>query len=532
MEFLSLALLLAAISVIVYYYCFVRKNFNLFQEHGILHVPPSPLVGNFGPLIRGKENIYDTIQRIYDIHPDAKYVGIFEFLTPVIIIRDLDLIKSITMKNFDQFPDHRPMFCKRVDPMLGEMLFIMDGEQWKEHRNMLSPTFTSSKIKTMFLQMSECAKRFAHHLSKLPEKEREMEMKALLTRYTNDVIAACIYGVNVDSIKEPRNVFYMYGRVGATLIGLKKNFKIMVHRNMPWLATLLRLNVLEKHIAKFFTDLVVETVEERERNGTTHSDLIQLMMDTRNKKESGKKTLTVQNMANHAFSFFFGGFDTVAAQTCVLLHMLVENPEVQQRLQQEIDETLESNNGQLSYEVIQEMKYLDAVINEILRLHPIAVFIDRMCVKSFELPPALPGDMPFTVKPGMNVWIPVKSIHHDPKYYDDPEKFKPERFLDNGKSIISSGAYFPFGIGPRICIGNRFALIEMKVLICHILAVCDVKAGSKTGIPLEFEKGVFNATAKTGFWLKIEPRKYSYHSDQINGLVNNDVINGACKTGI
>lgn len=527
-----MALVLAAISIIAYYYCFVRKNFNLFQEHGILHVPPSPLVGNFGPLIRGKENVHDTIQRIYNIHPDAKYVGIFEFLTPVIMIRDLDLIKSITMKNFDQFPDHRPMFCKSVDPMLGEMLFIMDGERWKEHRNMLSPTFTSSKIKTMFVHMSECAKRFAHHLSKLPEKDRETEMKALLTRYTNDVIAACIYGVNVDSIKEPRNVFYMYGRVGATLIGLKKNLKIMVHRNMPWLANLLRLNILERHVAKFFTDLVVETVEERERNGTTNSDLIQLMMDTRNKKESGKKNLTVQNMANHAFSFFFGGFDTVSSQTCVLLHMLVENPEVQQRLQQEIDETLESNNGQLSYDVIQEMRYLDAVINEILRLHPIAVFIDRMCVKSFELPPALPGDVPFTVKPGMNVWIPVKAIHHDPRYYDEPEKFKPERFLDNGKNIIGSGAYFPFGIGPRICIGNRFALIEMKVLVCHILAVCDIKAGARTGIPLEFEKGVFNATAKTGFWLKIEPRKYSYHSGQINGLVNNHVINGACKTGI
>ncbi|XP_012347837.2 cytochrome P450 9e2 [Apis florea] len=528
MEYLSLVLLLIAITV--YYCCFVRKSFNLFQRHGILHIPPSPIVGNLGPLIRRKENICDTIQRIYNIHPDAKYVGMFEMFNPIIIIRDLDLIKSITMKNFDQFPDHRPMFCKNVDPMLGEMLFFMDGDEWKEHRSLLSPTFTSSKIKIMFLRMSECAKRFVHHLTKLPENEREMEMKELLTRYTNDVIASYVYGVNVDSMEEPSNVFYMYGKVGATLIGLKKNLKLIVHKNMPWLAKLLRLNVLERHVEKFFTDFVVKTIEERERNGTTNPDFIQFMMDLRKKESS--KILTVSNMANHAFTYYFGGFDTVAAQACVLLHMLVENPEVQKRLQQEIDETLESNKGQLSYEVIQEMKYLDAVINEILRLHPIAVFIDRMCVKSFELPPALPDDVPFTVKPGMNVWIPVKAIHHDPKYYDEPEKFKPERFLDNGKSIMSSGAYLPFGIGPRICIGNRFALIEMKVLVCHILAVCDVKAGSRTGIPLEFEKGVFNATAKTGFWLRIEPRKYSYHSDQSNGLVNNDVINGACKTGI
>ena len=193
-----------------------------------------------------------------------------------------------------------------------------------------------------------------------------------------------------------------------------------------------------------------------------------------------------------------------------MAHLLAENPDVQERVQQEIDETLETNNGELTYEAMHEIKYLDAVINEILRLYPIALFIDRLCVKDFELPPARPGDKPFTIKAGMNVWVPVIAIHQDSKYYENPLKFDPGRFYENNKTITNSSAYMPFGLGPRMCIGNRFALTEIKVLLCHVLAKCSIKLAPKTITPLQFEKGVFNVTGKNGFWLAIEPRKSSY----------------------
>ena len=210
-------------------------------------------------------------------------------------------------------------------------------------------------------------------------------------------------------------------------------------------------------------------------------------------------------MANHAFSFFFGGFDTIASQTSIIAHLLAENPDVQERLQQEIDETLKNNNGELTYDAMHEMKYLDAVMNETLRLYPIGSFIDRMYVKDFELPPARPGDKPFIVKAGMNVWIPVSAIHQDPKYYENPLKFDP-RFYEN-KTITNSGAFMPFGLGPRMC--NRFTLTKMKVLLCHVLAKCSIKLAPRTITPLQFKKSVFNATGRNGFWLAIEPRKSS-----------------------
>ncbi|CAD1475349.1 unnamed protein product [Heterotrigona itama] len=386
---------------------------------------------------------------------------------------------------------------------------MLNGDQWKDHRNMLSPTFTSSKIKTMFKLMSECASRFAEHLSNLPEEQRETEMKGLLTKYTNDVIASCVYNASVDSIKEPKNVFYVYGTISTSIVTFKRSLMFLIHRNAPWLAELLQLKLVDSHIAKFFYDQVAETVETRQRTGTRRSDILQLFMDNNKKREPGRE-MTVQDMANHAFSFFFGGFDTVSSQTSIVAHLLAENADVQERVQQEIDETLENNNGELTYDAMHEMKYLDAVISETLRLYPIAPSIDRMCVKDFELPPARPGDKPFTVKAGMNIWIPVSGIHQDPKYYENPLKFDPDRFYENNRTIANSGAYMPFGLGPRMCIGNRFALTEMKVLLCHVLTKCNIKLAPRTITPLQFEKGVINITGKNGFWLAIEPRKSSY----------------------
>ncbi|KAF3430496.1 hypothetical protein E2986_13931 [Frieseomelitta varia] len=503
MDYLPIALSLVA--VIVAFYYFITRNHNFFKKHGIVHVPPTPLFGNMGSFARRQITMPDFVVKIYQMDPKAKYIGFYEFFTPIIVLRDLDLIKAVTIKNAEQFSDHRPQLNKKVDPMLGGMLFMMNGEQWKDHRNMLSPTFTSSKIKTMFKLMSECASRFAEHLSNLPEEQRETEMKGLLTKYTNDVIASCVYNVSIDSVKEPNNVFYMYGRICTTLATFKKSLIILAHRNAPWLVELLQLKIVDSHIAKFFYDQVAETVETRQRTGDRRSDILQLFMDNNKKREPGKE-MTVQDMANHAFSFFFGGFDTVSSQSCIVAHLLAENPDVHKRLQQEIDETLKNNNGELTYDAVHEMKYLDAVINETLRLYPIATLIERMCVKDFELPPARPGDKSFTVKAGMSIWIPVTGIHQDPKYYENPLKFDPDRFYEN-KTVANSNAFLPFGLGPRMCIGNRFALTEMKVLFSHVLAKCNIRLAPRTITPLQFEKGVFSVTGRNGFWLAIEPRK-------------------------
>ncbi|KZC05577.1 Cytochrome P450 9e2, partial [Dufourea novaeangliae] len=503
MDYLSLVVTAVVVFTGLYYYA--RRGLDFFKKHGIPHVPPLPIFGNMGNISFKRETATAFLKKMYNIHPDAKYVGFYEFTNPIVLLRDLDLIKSITIKNFETFPDHRPIIKNEQDSLFGRMLFFKSSEDWKDLRHNMSPVFTSSKIKGMFTHMSNVAVYFSNYMSKIPEKEQEIELKAVLTKYTNDVIATCVFGIGVNSIEDPNNAIYVNGRGVTNFSGPLQYLKFLLIRNWPSLVQLLNIKFVPAKREKYFEDLIVDTMNQREKNGIYRPDMMQYLIEVR-KKSKAERQLTDKDMASQAFGFFFGGYETVASQACSTIHNIVTNPEVQERLQQEIDQILEKTQGQITYDTIVGMEYLDAVLNESLRMYPSSLFLDRVCMQDFELPPTLPGHKPFIAKKGTNVWIPVYAIQTDPNYFEDPEKFNPERFLQDGKRIASSGTFIPFGVGPRSCIGNRFALIEIKVLLFHLFARCDLKPCSRTNIPLKMAKGVLGILSENGFWLKVEPR--------------------------
>lgn len=187
-----------------------------------------------------------------------------------------------------------------------------------------------------------------------------------------------------------------------------------------------------------------------------------------------------------------------------LMHEIAVNPDIQNRLIAEMDGVLKKTNGKLTCETINSMKYLDAVVNETLRLYPILIFLDRVCAKEFELPPAIPNGKEIVVKAGTSICIPVHALHHDSNYYSQPNKFDPDRFL-NGD--VDSFVYMPFGLGPRICIATRFALMEMKVMLFYLVWHCDLESNIKTRIPMVFSKKSYFMTAEGDFWLKLRAKK-------------------------
>jgi len=489
--------LLAGI-IAIYYYFF--KNLNFFKKYGILHIPPLPVVGNMAPIFLRQLSLAELITKIYYLNQDAKYVGCFDGMTPVVMIRDPELIKAIGVKHFEMFPDHRGFVDEDTDPLFSKILFSLRGEKWRNVRTLLTPTFTSSKMKVMFKLMSECAVNFTDFLSELPAGKNVMEMKNCFARYTNDVIATCAFGISVDSMRNPNNEFYVYGKEATTLNALRLYFI----RSMPAVAKMLNVKFVSDHIGRFFKDLVKNTIHTRDTKNIVRPDMLQLMMETRGKKGIGKE-LTIDDMTAYAFGFFFGGFDTVSTLICFVAYEIAVNPDVQAKLHNEVDEILKTN-GELTYNKLNGMQYLDAVINETLRLWPVATFLDRVCAEDFELPPALPGDKPFLLKKGMNVWFPAYGLHRDPKYFEKPDEFYPERFLDENKKDINPYVYIPFGIGPRMCIGNRFALLQTKVVLFHLLARCELKMCTKTTYPMRLSKTSITILADGGFWLKIQAR--------------------------
>jgi len=416
---------------------------------------------------------------------------------PIFLLRDPEIIKSVFVKNFEAFPDRRG-FNDLNEPLLANNLFSLHGQKWRDVRTLLSPSFTSSKMKMMFTLMSECAMEFANFLSTIPVEKSDIDMKDAFTKYTTDVIATCAYGIKINSMKDPTNKFYVYGKEATNIFG----FKFLFLRTFPTLGRIFNVKLISSYISDFFKDVIRTTIATRDAENITRSDMIQLMMDIRGKE--GRRELDIDDMTAQAFIFFFGGFDTTSTAMCFAAHELAVNPDVQNKLRGEIDKILEESNGEVTYETINRFEYLDLVINETLRLYPPIGVLERLCDKSYELPPALPDEKPFTMEKGMTVWIPVYAIHHDAKYYDDPEKFRPERFLDN-KMYHNSPCYLPFGLGPRMCIANRFAMLEVKVLLFHLLARCELKPCAKTMFPIKFtKKGTM--MPENGFWLNVQRR--------------------------
>uniref|UniRef100_A0A6V7HM26 Cytochrome P450 n=1 Tax=Bracon brevicornis TaxID=1563983 RepID=A0A6V7HM26_9HYME len=456
------------------------------------------------PIIFPTIPLVDYIKKAYNIHPDAKYIGFFDFGCPVTVIKDQELIKSITVKHFDSFVNHRGFVDPAEEPFFGNNLFSLHDEKWRAMRNLLSPAFTSSKMKGMFKLMSDCAARYADYFVEQSQKKPlEINSKETFTRYTNDVIATCAFGIEVDSMRHPKNDFYIFGRKGTNFDGLR-SLKFFMVRSFPRFTKLLNIKIIDDDVEVFFTQIVKDTIAMRDEKGIVRPDMIQLMMETRKNEESG--SLNIQEMTAQAFIFFLGGFDTTSTLMCFAAQEVACHPDIQSKLQAEIDEVFEKYNDNPPYEAIQNLAYLDAVLAEALRMYPVAGFLDRVCNREFQLPPALPGKKSVTLKPGDNIWVPVYPMNRDPKIHPNPDVFDPDRFISNGKTPTSAITSLTFGLGPRMCIGNRFALLETKTLFAHILRKCWLKPAKRAIVPIQISNSTIAMTAKGGFWLDIQPR--------------------------
>ncbi|KAK1117082.1 hypothetical protein K0M31_017005 [Melipona bicolor] len=486
---------------IVYYRA--TRNFDFFKKRGIPYAKPVPFVGNMWEALF-QRSFAEIIEKIYNSNPDSKYVGFFEFDTPVLLIRDLDLVKSIAVKNFHHFPNHRLASDPDLDPLFSKNLFSLRGERWKEVRKILTLAFTPNKLKSTFVLLRDCAKDYGDYFASLPaDRSNEIELKDAFTRYANDVSVICVFGIDVNSMREPKNPYYMNMR--AARFGRAQSLRLFAARNFPWLCQLLGIKVFKQRVINFFKFLVVNTILMRDLNRIVRPDLIQSMMESRGKLGPDKE-LTIDDMTAQAFIFFLGGFETASTLMCFATYEIGINDQVQRKLQDEIDQVLEDCNGEVTYEAINGMKYLEAVILESIRMFPPFSATGRACVKPFELPPRVPGAKPYVVQQNDSISIPIYGIQHDPQYYPEPKKFDPDRFYDDPKQMSNSLSFLSFGLGPRMCIGKRFALLETKLLLFHIFAKCDLAPCAKSSIPLKLKRRGFSMTLENGFWLKIQPR--------------------------
>ncbi|CAG9769801.1 unnamed protein product [Ceutorhynchus assimilis] len=502
------------------------KPMNHFTEIGVKQTTPWPFFGDQWLTAFKYMSFNEFYEWVYNQFPNERYSGFYQFALPTLMIRDPKLIKQITIKDFDHFTDHRPFVDPEADPLWGANLFSLTGQKWREMRATVSGTFTSSKMKILFNLMNEAAEGFVNYFLDQNEDSLEVEMKDTYTRYTNDVIATMAFGIKVDSLNEPENDFYLMGKRATNLNGLISRIKFLGYMVFPSLLKLLKVSLFPSDVSKFFQSIIYDNIKVRKEQGLVRPDLIHFLMEANKKNSKNEETESIEtsyasveesaDMANfkqialtnldiaaQAVIFFFGGFDTIATVMCFGSYELALNNSVQDKLRDEIVKTNKANHGKITYAILLKMKYLDMVVCEILRKWPPAGGIDRVVTKPYIIEPELPHERPLHLKPGDILMLPIGGLMRDPKYFPDPEKFDPERFSDENKDNIEPYTYLPFGSGPRNCIGNRFGLLEVKVLIYHLLLNFKVELGKKMKVPLKLEP-VFIPTADGGFWLTLK----------------------------
>ncbi|XP_055589829.1 cytochrome P450 9e2-like [Uranotaenia lowii] len=529
-------LAVGTIALLIYYY--ISKKYQYFLSKPIPCLRPTFLLGSTGPMMFRRADFASHIRKLYGAFPESKVIGFYDFTRPIIMLRDPETIKRVVVKDFDYFLDHTPLVPTEQDnrdSFFMNSLFFLRGQKWRDMRSTLSPAFTGAKMRHMFGLVAECGRSMTeflrHEVAQQDGKRLELEMKDVFSRFGVDCIASVAFGFQVDSLRQPENDFFIKGKAMLDLQSFTAMIHFMMLRLAPGFSRKIGVDFVSSGHAQYFKGIIKDNMKQRQTQNIIRDDMVHMLMEVRKGalkhlkdeqelkddgfatveessvgKQSHSTEWTENELISQCFAFFFAGFDTTSTCLSFLTYELCINPEIQQKLFEEIEETDRQLNGQqLTYEVLQKMIYMDMVVSEVLRKWPPAVVADRYCVKDYTYQDT--SGTRFLIEKGRSLWLPIVAIHQDPKYYAEPEKFDPERFNAQNRTRITPGTYLPFGIGPRNCIGSRLALMEVKSIVYYLLKDFSLEPTSKTEIPLTMSKKMFSVLAENGVWLEFKPRR-------------------------
>lgn len=281
------------ISVIVrVFYSLVVKNWNYFTERNVAFKRGLPILGTFYRTMLGKEPMAISSSNVYQENAGRRFIGMYEIGgRPSFMILDPDLIRDITIRDFDYFVNHFFQLDKQLDPLLGRSLFSMSNQPWREMRSTMSPLFTGSKMRYMLSLMNERVHDFNAYirndiLSKTKTNSQEYNMMELMMRLTNDIIGATAFGIDLNSLREPENEFYKFGKeIAYSIMGVKALFMIAFPRVAQWL----RLKILNNQHDNFFRTIIHDSIEERQKNNIVRNDMLHLLLLAKEGKLNDQK---------------------------------------------------------------------------------------------------------------------------------------------------------------------------------------------------------------------------------------------------
>jgi len=335
-------------------------------------------------------------------------------------------------------------------------LFLMEGEDWKAHRSALQPSFYRDRIETYAEMMARFSDERAAEWRGRDSVLVSEEMRTL----TLEILAKTLLDVDVRGQESAI-------RDAAAAISERFDAGSLSALLPLWVPT--PANRRCQRAVDQFDEAIADIVAERRASNGEFDDLLSILLDSELNGADGEvKGLTETEIRDHLFTFLFAGHETTALTLSYAIFLLANHPERQARLHDELDEVLGDGTDRSSADQsapsasdLFELDYLGKVVDEALRLYPPAYTVFREPTRDVRL-----GG--YEIPEGATVSMPQWVVHRDERWYDDPDAFRPERWTDEMREDLPEYAYFPFGGGPRHCIGMRFALMEAKLVLATL----------------------------------------------------------------
>jgi cytochrome P450 len=402
--------------------------------------PPGPNDGlkrwSFGPLNANPLEYFTKLARDYG---DVAGLRVLNFKS--IFINHPDAIEEVLVTNARKFTKGKVLRANRH--VFGEGLLTSEGEFWLRQRRLAQPAFHRARIASYAATMVEYTQRLLEEWRDGEERDAHKEMM----RLTLQIVGKTLFDADVQ--RDARDV----GKSLELLLEIGADFRrtILIPH---WVPTPTNLRV-KREVAQI-EKILYRIIAERRASGHDAGDLLSMLLAAQD--EDGSR-MTDKQLRDETITLFLAGHETTASTLSWTWWLLAQNPAVEAKLHAELDSVLGGRPP--SFEDLTKLAYTGHVITESLRLYPAAWGMARLVVEDHEV-------AGYPVTKGMGVAMAQWVVHRDPRWYDTPEKFLPERWEGDLLKRLPRFAYFPFGGGPRQCIGNSFALMEAALLLATI----------------------------------------------------------------
>ncbi|MBI3409999.1 MAG: cytochrome P450 [Planctomycetes bacterium] len=418
--------------------------------------PPGPkghwLIGHL-PLYR--RGALDFMTRCAREHGDV--VALRFAHRRILLVSHPDLIEQVLVTQNSCFQKH---FALRLNPLLlGKGLLTSEGDFWLRQRRLVQPAFNRSRLATYAPAVVAATHRLLNEWRPGEQRDIHIDMRRLAL----DIAAKTLFDADAGA-EDAQDI-------SRALEVSGENFMARFQGTIPWPSWLptpanLRLRRAVRRLDAILFGFIRQRRAQGQSstvNGGGRGDLLSLLLRARDEEDG--RGMSDRQVRDEAMTLFLAGHETTALALSWTWFLLAQNPKAEQKLFDECNAAVAhasaSTNASPSFDDLARLPYTEAVLLEAMRLYPPAYVIGREATRDLTL-----GGFP--LRKGQTVLMSQWVVQRDPRFFDEPDEFHPERWLDERTEKLPKFAYFPFGGGPRLCVGNTFAMMEMTLILATL----------------------------------------------------------------